>query len=84
MFKVREISERYGVAEGTVLGWIASGQLAAINVGKEPGKVLPRWRITPAALEAFEAARGGAAPAAAKPARNRKQRGRAEVVEFYR
>src|SRR5687768_11565615 len=51
---VREVQERYGVTEHTVLGWIRSGELKAINVGVTPGKKKPRWRITQEALDAFE------------------------------
>ena len=56
-YSVRDISERYAVSEHTVLGWIGNGELRAVNVGRRPGAKKPRWRITAAALEAFEAAR---------------------------
>lgn len=54
---VREVCDRYGVNEHTVLWWIRSGELRAFNVGRRPGARKPRWRITTEALEAFEAMR---------------------------
>lgn len=39
-----------------VLGWIHSGQLRAINYASRPDGV-PRWRIDPADLAAFDEAR---------------------------
>ncbi len=56
MFAVNAVAERYGVKPDAVRGWIASGELAAINVSRTRGK-LPRWRISPEALADFEAGR---------------------------
>jgi excisionase family DNA binding protein len=56
-YTVRDICNRFGVHEHTVLAWIHSGELKAVNVGREPGKKKPRWRITQKSLDAFEAAR---------------------------
>jgi excisionase family DNA binding protein len=39
----------------TVLDWIRSGQLRAVNVGS--GRKRPRWRIDPADVTVFEASR---------------------------
>lgn len=80
MFTTKQLQERYGVSEPTVLGWINSGQLVALNVAKTAAAKRATWRITPEALAAFEAAR------AATPAPERKQRKRAPegVVEFYK
>jgi excisionase family DNA binding protein len=33
---VRQVAEKYGVSQQTVLGWIRSGQLRAINVVGTP------------------------------------------------
>src|SRR5262245_36983341 len=52
---VADICERYGVSEHTVLGWIRSGDLKAVNVGRRSGAKKPRWRITQEAVTAFEA-----------------------------
>jgi hypothetical protein len=80
MLKVIDIQNRYGVTQGTVLGWIRSGELKAVNVGQSVGKKKPRWRIPQAALDAFEAART-ATPAAPKVSQRRKTSG--DVIAFY-
>jgi transposase len=81
MFSVDSIRQRYGVTEGTVLGWIRTGDLKAINVGRKIGSKRPRWRVSQAAIDAFEAAR----TTAATPARTRTMRRAApqDVVRFY-
>jgi excisionase family DNA binding protein len=76
---VRDLCERYGVSEHTVLTWINRGELRAVNVGRRPGAKKPRWRITEAALEAFELARTPTPP----PPRARRKRRPADVIEFY-
>jgi excisionase family DNA binding protein len=75
---VRDLCERYGVGEHTVLGWIASGELKAVNVGRRLGAKKPRWRITQQALDAFEVIRTPTPPA--PRTRRRKPAG---VIEFY-
>lgn len=47
------IAKKYGVAPETVVGWIRSGELVAIDVAQR-GKSRPRYRVSPHALEAFE------------------------------
>ena len=79
-YTVRDLCERYAVSEATVLAWIASGQLRALNVGRSPNSKKPRWRITQAALDAFEAARSVAPPAP----RARRRKRNEDVIEFYR
>jgi excisionase family DNA binding protein len=79
-YSVRDVCERYAVSEHTVLTWIRSGELRAVNVGRRPGAKRPRWRIAAAALEAFEAARMPVPP----PARGRRQRQREpDIIRFY-
>ena len=39
---VRDLCERFGVEEHTVLGWIKSGELRAMNCGRRPGSKKPR------------------------------------------
>ena len=41
MFTVCDIKKRFGVTELTVLGWIHSGELKAVNVGRALGKEAP-------------------------------------------
>lgn len=76
---VHDVCERYGVSEHTVLGWIRSGELRAVNVGRRPGGKKPRWRIPQTELEAFELARITTPP---PPQRSRRKRP-ADVIEFY-
>jgi len=76
---VREVAERYGVGEHTVLGWIRSGQLKAINVGRSPNGKKPRWRVTVEALETFELVRTHSPP----PPRTRRRKRQPETIEFY-
>jgi excisionase family DNA binding protein len=76
---VHDLTERYGVSEHTVLGWIRSGELRAVNVGRRPGGKKPRWRITQEALQAFEAIRTPTSP----PPRARRKKP-ADVIEFYK
>jgi excisionase family DNA binding protein len=80
MLTVGEIAERYGVTEHTVLGWIRSGELKAVNVGRRAGSKKPRWRVSQAAVAAFEAARS-ATPAT--EGRRVKRAAEADVVKFY-
>lgn len=77
---VADVGKRYGVGTGTVLGWIRAGELAAVNVGRSARSMKPRWRITHAALAAFEAARTATTPTP-RVARRAKTVG--EVVRFY-
>jgi excisionase family DNA binding protein len=76
---VRDLCERYGVTEGTILTWINSGELRAVNVGRHPGAKKPRWRITQEAMEAFVALRTPTPPAL----RTRRGKRPAGVFEFY-
>lgn len=52
-YTVKDLCERFQVNEDMVLTWIRSGQLEAIDVGRE-GNKRPTWRITDNAVEAFE------------------------------
>jgi excisionase family DNA binding protein len=78
-FSVRDVCERFGVSEHTVLAWLRSGELRAVNVGRRSGAKKPRWRITQAALEAFELSRTPTPPAPKTPRRKRVS----DVIEFY-
>jgi excisionase family DNA binding protein len=77
---VRDLCERYGVTEHTVLGWIRSGELRALNVGRKAGARKPRWRITQSALEEFEQRR----TPTPLPPRARRRKRQADVIEFYK
>jgi transposase len=80
MHTVQDIQRRYGVTVHTVLTWIRSGELRAVNVGRRPGAKKPRWRVTEAALEAFEQLRTPTPP----PPRARRRKRNYEVHEFYK
>jgi excisionase family DNA binding protein len=80
MYTVQDICARYFVSVHTVLGWIARGELRALNVGRAPGAKKPRWRITQEALDAFELARTPTPPP--PTAQRRKRQG--GVIEFYK
>jgi excisionase family DNA binding protein len=77
---VKDICERYGVTVHTVLAWIRSGELRAVNVGRRLGAKKPRWRITQEAVEAFEVLR---TPTSPKP-RTRRRKRPLDVIEFYK
>lgn len=77
---VRDLCDRYGVGEHTVLGWIRSGELRAINVGRKQGAKKPRWRITEEALQAWELLRTPPPPLPRAPRRKRPE----GVIEFYK
>ena len=74
-----DIAVSRGINVIKVLTWIKSGELRAVNMATQAGK-LPRWRISPADLEAFDAARA-AVPQA--PVSRRPRRKAGHVVEFF-
>lgn len=74
-----QVARQYGVAPETVVNWIRSGELRAINVAAH-GTKRPRFRIDPADLAAFEAAREVAAPVQA--ARGRRRQPALNYVEY--
>jgi hypothetical protein len=80
MYTVQDIQSRYSVTVHTVLGWIRSGELQAVNVGRNPKARKPRWRITQEALEAFELARTPTPPTP----RTRRRKPTAGVISFYK
>lgn len=80
MYTVKDLCVRYSVTVHTVLGWIARGELRALNVGRQLGTMKPRWRITQEALDAFELAR---TPIPPPPTAQRRKR-QAGVIEFYK
>jgi hypothetical protein len=70
-FKPSEVAERYRIDTDKVFAWIRTGELPAINIAQSRGG-RPRWRITPEALAAFEAARA-AQPVIRQTRRRRRQ-----------
>ena len=66
-----QVAREIGVQGDTVLAWIHSRQLLALDVSRGAGQ-RPRWRISRADLEAFLESRRTASPAPA-PERKRRQ-----------
>lgn len=52
----REIAEQLRVADDTVRGWVASGELEALNLARRGAKK-PRYVITADSLQRFMASR---------------------------
>lgn len=50
----KEIAAIYKCKIEKILGWIASGELAAINVASKLNGGKPRWVVTPESLADFE------------------------------
>jgi excisionase family DNA binding protein len=80
MHTIKQVAERYGVGEHVVLGWIAAGELAAVNVARNRAGERPRWRISEQALADWEEQRTKQPP---QP-RIRRRKRPAEVTEFYK
>ena len=76
---VKEVAELLAVSKRTVLAWIRSGELRAVNCGRSLRGGKPRWRVTREALQTFELIRTASAPA---PRTQRRKREHA-VLEFY-
>lgn len=76
---VEQVAERYAVGKATVWGWIHSGELLALNVGRKPGAKKPRWRITAEAIERFELIRSSRPPA--PPVRRRRKQ--TSEINYY-
>ena len=81
MKTVKDVCDLYQVTPNTVLGWIHNGELKAVNVGRRMGANKPRWRISDAAITAFESLR---TPSAPTPKAITRRAGRDQVIEFYR
>jgi len=82
-FTPPQIARERSIRVGKVLAWIASGELGAVNhAEKRLGR--PRWRISAAALAAFDLARSS--QTTTKPAPNtshRRRRVDPDVIEFF-
>lgn len=66
-----EIANRFGCKPETVIAWIRSGELAAINLARR-GSLRPRYRVSPEALATFEQTRSVVprTPPVSKPRQN--------------
>jgi transposase len=74
---VADVAARYRVSPDKVRGWIARGELAAVNTSAVlSGK--PRWVIQVSALETFEQRRAGGPPPRPTPRRKK-----TNLVDYY-
>jgi hypothetical protein len=71
------VARRYAVNVRRVHAWIATGELAAVNVGD--GAKRPRWRVTAEAIADFERRRS----AQPKAATTRRKRKKPEYTEYF-
>ena len=83
MLTVADLCDKVGVTEHTVLTWIRSGELPAVNVGRRPGAGKPRWRVSPEALAQFVQTRGTGGATATPPKPRRAKPTDREVIAFY-
>ncbi len=61
-YTISQVADRYGVGTHTVLAWIRSGELRAVQCGRRIDSRKPRWRITAEAIKEFELLRSAAPP----------------------
>ena len=73
-----QVAKRYGVDPSKIIGWIKRGELRAIDVSACPGG-RPRFRISPADLALFEAARA----AGPQPKVSRRRKEDPSVIQFF-
>jgi helix-turn-helix protein len=76
----RQIAELYAVNMDKVVGWIRSGQLAAIDVSQRAGG-RPRYRVDAADLAEFEESRR--VRTAPVPTQRRSRRRQSGPIEYF-
>jgi excisionase family DNA binding protein len=74
------VARHLRVSRSKILGWIAAGELRAVNVARRRGG-RPRWLVPADALLEFEQRR--AAVPAAEPGPRRRRAAPAGVVEYF-
>ena len=72
------IAKRFGIDVHKVILWIRKGELHATNLATTTGG-RPRWKVSPADLALFEAARA----AGPQPRVVRRRRKALNVIEFF-
>jgi len=77
---VKDLQERYGVGEHTILGWVKQGSMIGIDVSRKQGG-RPKWRFTETAVAAFEALR---ASTPEQPSTERRRKKSNNAIEFYK
>jgi transposase len=76
-YTVADLARRYRVSEDRVRGWIARGEMRAIN-RRDTRSGRPSWVVTREALTEFESSRQATPPP--KPPRRKK---RTVAIDFY-
>lgn len=79
MFTTNDLMERWGVTRDTVLHFIHTGRLRALNVSRSKGRA--SWRIPHDAVEIFEQA--NESPEWNSPPQPKRSKRRTNVVEFF-
>jgi hypothetical protein len=69
----------YRVGQDKIRGWIARGELKAVNTATAALCGRPRWVILPEALAELDRRRAGGPP----PKPERRRRRREEEIDFY-
>jgi hypothetical protein len=77
-----EIARRYGIATAKVIGWIRSGELAALNLATST-RTRPRYSVTLEALEEFERHRAVVAKTDDPGIQRIRRRANPSVKEFF-
>jgi excisionase family DNA binding protein len=80
-YSIKQVAERFGVSIKTVLLWIKSGELRAVNCSRSLASKKPRYRISQESLEEFELLRSASTPA---PTRRRKRKQPDGIIQFYK
>lgn len=78
-FPPKHYAEDIGVKVHAILGFIASGELRAVNVARNPRGQRPRWRIAESDWALFLAGRAADVPAV--PARRRRKD--RDLIEYF-
>ena len=76
-----DVAAKFCVKVDAVLGWIETGELRAINVARSRNSKLPRWRISPTDLKAFEEDR--AAKPRGQPQPRPKRPRASDAIQFF-
>jgi excisionase family DNA binding protein len=79
-YSIKQVAERFGVSIKTVLLWIKSGELRAVNCSRSLASKKPRYRVSQESLTEFELLRQ--APTASTT-RRRKRKQPNDVIQFY-
>jgi hypothetical protein len=77
-YSVPDLAMRWKVSEEKIRGWLARGELVAVNVASNLASK-PQWRVLHLSVERFEQRRSSAPPP--KPVRRRRRT--LAVVDYF-